>query len=245
VVLVHGGGAGADAKGNWTGVIARLAERHRVFAPDMVGFGGTAKPRDGVEYSQGERDAHLAAFVEAAVGGPATLVGNSMGGLTALGVARKRPELVSGLVLMGSAGLPIKPSPQLQAIVDYDFTEEGMARIVEALTGPDFVAPEGMVAYRHALSVEPDTQHAYKRITAWQKANGGLLMAEDDIAAVRCPTLVVAGKNDGVVPVANAYRFIELIDQSWGVVMPRCGHWPMIEYPDAFADLVDRFVARA
>lgn len=244
LVLIHGGGAGADARGNWTAVIDRLADHYHVYAPDMIGFGHTAKPRDG-DYSQDERDRHMAAFVVEVVGRSATLVGNSMGGLTALGVARKRPELARRLVLMGSAGLPIAPSPQLQAIIEYDFTPAGMERIVAALTGPDFVVPDGMIAYRHALSIDPDTQHAYKQITAWQKANGGLLMAEDDIRAVARPTLIVAGKNDGVVPVANAYRFLELIDDAWGVIMPRCGHWPMIEYPELFADLVRNFVGRS
>ncbi|RED13354.1 alpha/beta fold hydrolase [Parasphingopyxis lamellibrachiae] len=245
VILVHGGGAGADAVGNWTETVTSLAENYAVYAPDMVGFGKTEKPRrDDFVYGQAEREAHLVAFLEAIDCGPAILVGNSMGGLTSLGVAHDRPDLVRKLLLMGSAGLPVPMSPELLSIIEYDHSEEGMARIVEALTGPGFVPPGEMIAYRHALSIEPDTQYAYQQITAWQKANSGLEISEERIAAVSCPTLVVAGKNDGVVPLANAYRFLELIPQSWGVVMPNCGHWPMIEYPAEFADLVDQFARR-
>ena len=51
VVLLHGGGAGADATGNWHHTIPQLARTHRVIALDMVGFGRTAKP-ESFEYSQ-------------------------------------------------------------------------------------------------------------------------------------------------------------------------------------------------
>ena len=153
---------------------------YRVLAVDMVGFGRSAKPgpSSGYAYSQDDRDAHLAAFIEAA--SPrrrVVLVGNSMGGLTALGVARKQPSLLSHLVLMGSAGLPVPPSDALRTIMEYDFTREGMARIVDALTAPGFEAPPGMVEYRHELSIEPATRAAYGSITAWNKARGGTASA--------------------------------------------------------------------
>jgi len=244
LVLIHGGGAGADAEGNWANLIPMLAAHHRVLAPDMVGFGRSAKPDgDDYEYSQAGREAHIIAWLEALDIGPALLVGNSMGGLTALGVSVDRPDLVSGLVLMGSAGLPVPLSPQLRAIIEYDYSAAGMARIVDALTGPDFRAPDGMVDYRLNLSTEPDTRRAYDRIVAWQKANHGLEIPETRIASVTVPTLVMAGKDDGVVPVANAYRFLDLIPQSWGAILPRCGHWPMIEFPEIFTGLVRRFAA--
>ena len=245
VVLVHGGGAGADCEGNWGAMLPLMSPRHRLFAPDMVGFGHSARP-DPADYSydQAGREAHLAAFLEAIDAGPVTLVGNSMGGLTALGVARERPELVRRLVLMGSAGIPVPPSPQLKTIMDYDFTEDGMARIVASLTGPHFTPPAGMVAYRHALSVEPETRAAYKAVTGWMKARGGLQIEEDLIRAVTVPTLVVAGKLDGVVPVTCAYRFLELIGQSRGYIMPDCGHWPMIEYPAEFAAILEWFISQ-
>lgn len=241
-VLVHGGGAGADCEGNWANVIDRLARDFRVFAPDMVGFGHSAKPdAEAFSYGQVEREQHLTAFIEALGVGPVVLVGNSMGGLTALGVARDRPELVDRLILMGSAGIPVPQSEQLKTIMDYDFTLMGMEKIVKSLTGGRYSPPPGMVDYRHNLSIEPDTRAAYKAITGWMKARGGLQIEEALIQAVKVPTLVVAGKEDGVVPVTCAYRFLELIPQSRGYIMPECGHWPMIEKPAEFADIIARF----
>lgn len=242
IVAVHGGGAGADARGNWTSVIPRLASDHRVFAVDMVGFGGTEKPcNPEYAYSQAERDEHLVAFVSALGVGPVILVGNSMGGLTSLGVARMRPELVRGLVLMGSAGIHVEPSDALRTIIEYDYTIDGMRRIVTALTAPGFAVSDDIVRYRHGLSVEKDARYAYQRITGWMKQNGGLAVATERIRSVKAKTLVVAGKEDRVVPVACAYRFLELLDNSWGYIVPHCGHWPMIEQPDAFAAVVTHF----
>lgn len=244
IVLIHGGGAGADARGNWTDLIDRLAQDHRVIAPDMIGFGQSTKPAsETFAYSQPERERHLAKWLKGMDLGPALLVGNSMGGLTALGVTVDHPELVSGLILMGSAGLPVPMSAQLQTIMEYDYTTEGMARIVEALTGPGFTPPAGMVEYRYRLSIDADARRAYDGIIAWQRANSGLGISEQRIASVTAPTLVVAGKDDGVVPVANAYRFLELIPQSWGAIIPRCGHWPMLEFPQEFGLLVRQFAA--
>jgi 2-hydroxy-6-oxo-6-(2'-aminophenyl)hexa-2,4-dienoate hydrolase len=245
LVLVHGGGAGADAIGNWAGVMAAFGDRFRVFAVDMVGFGQSDKPDVATfGYSQTDRETHLAAFVSALNVGPVTLVGNSMGGLTSLGVTRDYPQLVANLVLMGSAGIPIPMSPELQSIMQYDFTIAGMQRIVDALTGPNFKAPEGLVDYRYRLSIEPGTRAAYGAIVGWMKARGGLHIEDSQISAVKARTLVVGGKDDNVVPISCVYRFLELIDDSTGYIMPHCGHWPMIEYPDAFAAVVEMFVSQ-
>src|SRR3546814_9576874 len=100
----------------------------------MLGFGDTAKPNGDFVYSQRARTNHLIAALDALDLGPAVLVDNSMGGATAIGVAVDRPDLVRRLVLMGSAGLVSRIDPALAPILNYDFTREGMVRLVEALT---------------------------------------------------------------------------------------------------------------
>src|ERR1051325_8857050 len=92
VVLVHGGGAGADSWGNWKDCLPLLAERFRIIAMDMIGFGKSAKPASpSYDYGQAQRNRHLAGFIEALGLGRVGLVGNSMGGATSLGVAISRP----------------------------------------------------------------------------------------------------------------------------------------------------------
>lgn len=244
LILIHGGGAGADARGNWEGLaMPLLARSRRVIAIDMVGFGASLPAdHEDFDYSPEARVQQLAAFIEAMELGPVDIVGNSMGGRTSVAVAADRPELVDRLVLMGSAGLDHGMGGALQALVHYDFTVGGMERIVEALTYDDFVADPAMVHYRHELSCRPANRDAFKRTMLQIKDRGGLWLDESRIAKVKHSTLVVNGKNDKVVPVSQAVRYLELLDNSTGVLLPHCGHWAMIEHPEKFAAIVTAFL---
>ena len=234
LILVHGGGAGADSFGNFGQSISAFAAGHRVICVDMLGFGNTAKP-EGIEYSQSARIRHMIGVVEALrLEKPPVMIGNSMGGATSMGVAIERPELVRALVLMGSAGLNRDLGP-VQAIVNFDFTREGMVKLVDALTHDSFQVSDALIDYRLEMATRPDTRRAYGATMQWIKGNGGLHYEESYIARVTHPTLVVHGKDDKVVPITAAFDFLRLIPQSWGTIIPRCGHWAMIEHPHDFA----------
>ncbi len=103
----------------------------------------------------------MIAFIEAISGGePIYLIGNSMGGATAMGVTIARPDLIKKLVLMGAAGLGIAnpdPAPG-KALASYDYTPEGMRRLVGVLAGPYFDVSDELVNYRHSLTMAPGSR---------------------------------------------------------------------------------------
>jgi 2-hydroxy-6-oxo-6-(2'-aminophenyl)hexa-2,4-dienoate hydrolase len=245
LVLIHGGGAGADAQGNWAGCIPAYAERFHVFAVDMIGFGHSARP-DPATYSYGQtnRNAHMIAFVETVAGGPAHIIGNSMGGATALGVAINRPDLLRKLVLMGAAGLDIaNPDPSRRAALGgYDYTPEGMRRLVGALTGPGFAVSDELIAYRHGLTVQPGAREATTAIAEHMRTDP-MTYPREKIAGVQTPTLVVGGKLDQIAVLARTYGYLELIPNSWGFVLPHTGHWVMMEAPREFVAVTTAFLA--
>src|SRR6266540_879222 len=222
----------------------RRARRFRGVAVGMCGFGKTAflDPAT-TEYSQDGRNKHLLGFLDALGLEQARLIGNSMGGGSSLGVAMSAPERVKHLVLMGSAGLSKgPPSPALRTIVDYrEPSLDGMRAIVQALTNPGFEIDEELVRYRYELTRDHALMAAYRASQDWIKEVGGLFYEEDAIAAVKTPTLVVHGRLDAVGPYEQAYRFSELLENSHLYVMPHCGHWAMIEYPEAFTGVVELF----
>ncbi|MGE0294540.1 MAG: alpha/beta fold hydrolase [Hyphomonadaceae bacterium] len=244
LLLIHGGGAGADARGNWESLcLPLLASSYRAIALDMVGFGHSDAPNpETFTYSPEARVDQLIAFIEAMQLGPVNIVGNSMGGRTALAVAIERPDLVGKLVLMGSAGLDRSMGGVLRALTEYDFTLEGMRRIVAALTNDDFVPDEELIRYRLDLSLQPAQKAAFAATMKLLKARSGLHLEEERIASVKHRTLIVNGKDDKVIPVTMAYRFLELLENSTGVILPKCGHWAMIEHPRVFAHLVTAFL---
>ncbi|MDY6944204.1 MAG: alpha/beta fold hydrolase [Pseudomonadota bacterium] len=133
-----------------------------MIAPDMVGFGRSDKPSpDSYTYDQPGRNRQLVTLLDALNIEKTFLVGNSMGGATL-----QRPERVERLVLMGSAGLPIpqKPSPQLLHNLNYDFTVDGMRRVIAGLTSSRYQPPEELVQYRYNLTTEPGAKAALEAV---------------------------------------------------------------------------------
>lgn len=244
LVLIHGGGSGADAHGNWKDCIPAYAKNFRVFAVDMIGFGQSAKPDPAKHnYGQTGRNAHMAAFIEAVGGGkPVYLIGNSMGGATALGVTIMRPELVKKLVLMGAAGLDVSnpdPAPR-QALGSYDYTPEGMRRLVSVLAGPSFNVSDELIDYRYKLTIQPGAREAMKAIHEHMR-DDPMIYPKEQIAAVKTPTLVVGGKLDQIAVLARTYGYLELMPNSWGFVLPHAGHWVMMEAPKEFVTVTSAF----
>jgi pimeloyl-ACP methyl ester carboxylesterase len=237
LVLVHGGGPGADARGNWQDCMPLFANNFEIFAVDMVGFGKTDKPDpDAYAYTKENRSRHLAKFIETLGKGPVSIIGNSMGGAASIGVAMERPDLIRRMVLMGSAGIAVNnpdPAP-MKALASYDYTLEGMRRMMRVLAGPDYEVDENLASYRHELSLDPATKIAMTAIIT-EARQGGLSYEDDAIRQIKLPTLVVGGKEDQIAIPARNYRFLELLDNSWGFILPHCGHWVMMERPQEFA----------
>ncbi|ACK50424.1 alpha/beta hydrolase fold protein [Methylocella silvestris BL2] len=246
VLLIHGGGAGADSWGNWAVCFPMFAERMRVIAMDMVGFGRSDAPDPSLfSYTQDARNDQAIAFIEALGCESIHIVGNSMGGATALGVAMKRPDLVRSIVLMGSGGLNHELSAALAPVVNYDDTFEGMRKIVAVLANPDLEMPEELLRYRYELSIDPARKAAYKATMGWVKQRGGLHYEEREVAAVKTRCLVFAGKDDLVIPMKENVRFLELLENSTGYFLPHCRHWAMMEYPEIFTNVVIYFLQPA
>ena len=238
LVLIHGGGAGADSWGNWKDCIPLYAPHFRVIALDMVGFGRSDKPDPAsFAYTQEDRNAHVIAFIEALKLGAVNIVGNSMGGATTLGVAMRRPDLVRKMVLMGSAGIAVdNPEPEARKALAFDFTKEGMRRLMKALAGPHYPIDEKLLEYRLALAIEPAAKAALLAMRS-----GRLTYADEEVAKIKVPTLVVGGKLDKIAVLARTYRFLELLENSWGFILPHCGHWVMMEAPKEFSRITTAF----
>lgn len=247
VMFVHGGGAGADARGNWEHLLPEFANNGwKAIAVDMMGFGENEKPDPShFEYSQAARVEHLLSFADALGLETFSLIGNSMGGAVSIGAVLSQPERVDKLVLMGSAGLKAEiPRIAIEVLAGYDFSQEGMRLIMDALTGPDYNASDEVVAYRHELATRQDTKAAYGATMQWLRENP-FFYADEEIRSISAPTLIVHGKDDQMVDVSLAYRFLELMPNSWGYILPRCGHWAMLEKPREFATATLNFLSNA
>ncbi len=247
ILFIHGGGAGADGWGNWNHLMPNFAEAgYRVLAPDMVGFGfsDAPDPRQ-YEYSNDSRVMHIIDFIEALGFSRVHLVGNSMGGAASLGVAIKRPELVDKMILLGSAGRHRpkagEKSQALQTLQDYEYGRDRMVSIVRSLTNDSFEVSDELIEYRLKITARPEVMRAYQATMQGVKENG-MYYEDADLKGVRHPTLLIHGKNDKVVPSADSWEIHNLIANASLYVLPNCGHWVMLEYPEEFTAVSLRFL---
>jgi pimeloyl-ACP methyl ester carboxylesterase len=236
VLLIHGGGAGADGLGNWQKCIPLYAPHFQVYAYDMVGFGKSDAPDVATfAYDKHARTEQAIALIEALGKRQVSLVGNSMGGAVALGVAMRRPDLLRNIVLMSSAGLNRKVPPAIAAGATSNVTRETIRAVIRGLTLPGFEIDETLVEYRfNLLKDKPDKQAAYVKTMQAIVDAGGLYYEEDEIAQIKTRALVFHGRDDKAIPMREGLRLLELLSEAEGHFIPHCGHWAMIEQTETF-----------
>lgn len=253
VVLLHSGEYGASAETSWSDVVPALAEAgYRAVAPDWLGFGLTDKIVDFADPT-GRRLRHMAATVDALDLGPAAYVGNSMGGTYLLrDLAAGGRHFPAEVAVVVSGGGFVPENEARRAILDYDLTEEGMARLLRTIMySPRLADDPDYVRWRHRISLEPG---------AWQCAASARLRPPNEGSAketgefgradgtpyedVAVPTLLVAGADDPLRLPGYADKLAARIPDAELLVYPECGHVPNIEHPERFRDDLLSFLAR-
>jgi 2-hydroxymuconate-semialdehyde hydrolase len=250
VLLIHGSGPGVSAWANWRLLLPVLAQTRRVIAPDMRGFGFTerpANPADSSTYS-------MAAWVQQAVDlldaleiDQADLVGNSFGGALALALAIANPQRVRRLVLMGSVGVPFEITPGLDAVWGYTPSITTMRGLLDIFAFNPALATDELAQLRYQASIQPGFQEAFAAMfpAPRQRWVDAMVSPQAAIRALPHPTLVVHGREDRVIPLANSLTLASWIARAQLHVFGQCGHWTQIEHAARFAQLVDNFLAEA
>lgn len=236
VVLLHGGEFGASAEIGWEHTIGALAERFQVLAPDMLGFGESAKVVDFVD-GRGMRIRHIARFCAVLGVESAHFVGNSMGAINLLAdMTSDSPVLpVRSLVAICGGG-EIQRNAHVSALYDYDASLPAMRRIVEALFhDPSFPADEDYVRRRYESSIAPG---AWESLAAARFRRPGLQPPSTPSTKrayhrIGAPALIVEGERDKLLPAGWAAEIAGQIDRARSVVIERAGHCPQIEQPSA------------
>ena len=215
VVLVHGLGT-SDRW--WAPTIPVLAERYRVLAPDLVGFGRSAGQPVQLDVAADE----LAAWASAVGLESATWVGHSMGGQITIDLAARYPELVERLVLVDAAGLPVSK----------DVTRHLM-NVVRA--SPFMPLAAYPVAVECVLRCGP---------VAITRASHQILSTdlETRVRSIGAPTLVVWGGRDTLLPPSYGRRLAAMIPGATFVELERAGHSPQWEAPTEFEQALLSFL---
>ena len=241
VLLIHGSGPGVTAWANWRLTMPALANRFRVIAPDIVGFGETERPQ-GFRYALDNWVSHVLGLLDALGIERAHVVGNSFGGGLALAMAIRAPERVGKLVLMGSAGVPFPITEGLDAVWGYTPSKENMRALLDIFAFDRELLNDDLAKLRYEASIRPGYQEAFAAMfpAPRQRWVDALASPESAIRALTHETLIVHGREDRVIPLASSLRLLELIPRAQLHVFGQCGHWTQIEHAARFSDLVAR-----
>ncbi|HUF85183.1 MAG TPA: alpha/beta hydrolase [Acidimicrobiia bacterium] len=263
ILLVHGLGANTLSWEPIGGPLAAALDA-TVTAIDLPGFGLTRLP-PGRRAAVGA-SGRLVAAVLADVVGPAVVFGNSMGGAISVGLAARRPDLVRALVLVDPAvpqrGARLPPwqlvarmaplmVPQLGGrFIGVRARRLGPAGMVDStlewsVAYPERVDPtlrERLIALATQRSAFPEVPAAYADAarSLFFYFQGGM---NGDLARVPCPTLIVHGELDRLVPVGSARAVAARHPEFALEVIEDCGHAPQLELPDRFLELVTPWLA--
>lgn len=240
VLLVHGLAGNA---GNWCEVTPELVERHRVIAVDLPGHAASKPLARGA--TVGDFADAVASVLEAERVERTLVAGHSFGGLVALTLARSRPELVRGLLLVSPAGISTA-SRVVEAVVLATTTirpGRTAARFSDrladrawyrrALFRPWFVSDADALGARatHGLL-------AAQRLHANTRAAGRAMVKGDprrELGAISCPVLVLWGARDAQLRLDDAFEYARRLRAPLRVVAD-CGHLVIVERPHAVLD---------
>jgi pimeloyl-ACP methyl ester carboxylesterase len=247
IVLLHGF---ADTADTWRAVLDRLAARgHRAVAVDLPGFGAAGRRRPGPLLPQFDD------FTDALLDdlGTSILVGNSLGAATAVRAASRRGDLVKALVTLNdpiSARHWLARLARFRAVPPLWWAGVGQLKVPRAalawstrhaarrvLYGPG-VAPDPQVLEQWVRTASQWSDVATLGRYAFQYAYETVDGHRD--LTVTCPTAVVHGARDRIIPVQSSRVLHEQLPSSELVILPRSGHCPQLDNPAEVVRLVLR-----
>jgi pimeloyl-ACP methyl ester carboxylesterase len=232
--------------------IAELAARHRVFAVDPPGQGGTRvlDPMFGFDADAVARS--LGDFLDG-VGLPAaTVVGHSWGGGFALRLAQLRPERVSALALLAPGGLDVADVWEFRLLrrrlIGEVATRYTSAASVRHMLRKSFVHPDRMPgetlirAAARQMRSAPDAAVLRRDLLRVERAVRWA-DTERDLDRVRCPALILWGERDRYFPARLLARFIGRLPHVEARTLTGCGHSLHDDCPEQVYPLLTRFLA--
>jgi 4,5:9,10-diseco-3-hydroxy-5,9,17-trioxoandrosta-1(10),2-diene-4-oate hydrolase len=244
VLFLHGSGPGASGWSNFRRNYPAVAEAgFRALVPDTLGYGYSSKPD--LDYDLDFLVGAVERYLKALGVTSCAILGNSHGGAMAIRLARRRPDLVTKLVLMAPGGLEERETyMKMEGIrtmmkvflAPEGITREGMRRVFGLQLFDPAILTEEILDERCAIApLQP------KRVlTSMHVPN-----LVPDLAELRCPVFGLWGVNDKFCPPSGAVTIANQCKGSRVMLLNGCGHWVMVEHTAVFNRLSIDFLREA
>ena len=252
VVLLHGGGPGASSWTNFSRNIGVLAQQFHVLAVDQPGYGHSDKRTEHGQFNRYAATALKGLFDELDLG-RIPLVGNSLGGGTAVRFALDYPDRAGRLVLMGPGGLSVNlfapdPTEGVKRLGKFSVqpTRENLEAFLRVMVHDQQLITPELVDQRFALASTPESIAATIAMGKSFSAvdfEAGMMWRE--VYRLRQPVLLIWGREDRVNPLDGALVALKTIPRAQLHVFGQCGHWAQVEKFDEFNKLTIDFLGGA
>lgn len=247
VVLLHDGAYGSNAGLCWDSIIPLLCDRYRLIAPDLLGFGGSAKVFAFDRDPLNQRIRHIAALCDVLQLDRPAFVGASFGGGMVLrGAADGTLAMRAGVSVSGPGGLHMIPE-RFARLQDYQPSEEAAREIAE-----QFAVSVSGEAVRRRFESSMTTGHwetlsaARLRNPAAEAATGDFRSAyRTALAGIDVPVLLVAGAEDPLLEPGWAGEMAGLIPGARAEEVAGGRHLPHLDHPEAVAAMIRTFLEAA
>lgn len=252
VVLLHGGGPGASAWSNFGANLPVLGDRFHTLAVDQPGYGRSTAGMVTGHYFTYAADA-LAALLDELGIARVHLIGNSLGGGTAVRFALRHPKRADRLVLMGPGGLSLNvfsadPTEGVKRLMEFGAppgpSREKLAAFLRTLVYDQSLVTDELVEERFAVAADPAAMRAMASMGATFRdpafLEEGLLWREAH--RLRNEVLLIWGREDRVNPLDGALVALKLIKRARLHVFGGCGHWAQLERFEEFNRLAIGFL---
>jgi 2-hydroxy-6-oxonona-2,4-dienedioate hydrolase len=237
LVLVHGLGASAE---RWSNVIPKFAKYYHVIVPDLIGFGYSDKPI--VDYTPNFFSMFLGKFFDALGLKRPNVIGSSLGGQIAAEYASINPNNIKKLILVSPAGAMKQSTPALDAYIMAALypNEQSAKNAFEMMeSSGNEVDDEIVNAFIERMQL-PNAKLAFMSTVLGLK-NADIITPK--LHMINCPTLVIWGSRDPVIPIQHAEGFVSYIPNCQFYTMDGCGHTPYVQEPDKFSSVVLDFLS--
>lgn len=250
VLLIHGLAVSAEI---WVHNVGDLAKEHRVYIPDLPGFGRADAP--GPSFSPFDYTPFLDAFMNSLGIGKVSLLGQSLGGGIALHYTLNHADRVEKLVLVGSAGfgkeviwtLRWASLPWIGELFVRP-SRRGVELVFKlAVRNPALITKDFVELYYRLFSRPGFKEFFLRLLRQIVNFRGGreeiLAPIRNNLSKIIQPVLIVWGKDDRVLPVNGAYTAIQSLPNARLEIFEGCGHIPFFERSEKFNQLVLEFLA--
>ncbi|MFE4107456.1 alpha/beta fold hydrolase [Almyronema epifaneia] len=250
VLLIHGFGASSD---HWRKNIPTLAAACRVYAIDLIGFGGSAKPTPNqpIAYTFETWGEQILSFCREVIGESAFLVGNSIGCIVALQAAAIAPDQVCGVAMLDCSlrllhdrkrlTLPWHrrwSAPVLQKLLAYRslghffFARLAQPKVIRRILSQAYGRPEAvtdeLVNYLIRPATDPGAADVFLAFIRYSQGP----LAEDLLPQVKSPVLCIWGEADPWEPVELGRQLTQFSAVEDFITLPGVGHCPQDEAPE-------------